>query len=68
MREAEARGWVATARVERAPICVWQTVIDVSDEVDASVIVCGTRGRNAAKHALLAVSSKPCYITATAPR
>jgi nucleotide-binding universal stress UspA family protein len=53
VREAETRGWVATARVERAPICVWQTVIDVADEVDASVIEYGTRGRNAAKRALL---------------
>jgi nucleotide-binding universal stress UspA family protein len=53
VREAEARGWTATARVERAPICVSQTVIDVADEVDASVIVCGSRGRNAAKRALL---------------
>ena len=53
MLEAEARGWRATARVERAPVCVWQTVIDVADEVDASVIVCGSRGRNAAKRALL---------------
>ena len=53
VREAEARGWVATGRVEKAPIGEWPTVIDVADEVDATVIVCGTRGRNAAKCALL---------------
>ena len=50
---AEQRGWDATARVEMAPICVWQTVVSVADELDASLIVCGARGRNAAKRALL---------------
>jgi len=50
---AEGRGWVATARVERAVEPVWQTVVWVAEEIDASLIVCGARGRNAAKRALL---------------
>ena len=50
---AEQRGWTAVARVENAPIAVWQTIVEVADGVDASLIVCGARGRNAAKRALL---------------
>ena len=50
---AEGRGWVATARVERAVEPVWQTVVWVAEEIGASLIVCGARGRNAAKRALL---------------
>lgn len=50
---ATSRGWPATGRVENASLAVWQTVVDVADELDASLIVCGARGRNAAKRALL---------------
>lgn len=50
---AEQHGWEATAQVENAPVCVWQTVVAVAEEIDASLIVCGARGRNAAKRALL---------------
>jgi nucleotide-binding universal stress UspA family protein len=50
---AEAAGWQATGRIELAPAAVWQTVVAVADEIDASIIVCGARGRNAAKRALL---------------
>jgi len=50
---ADARGWRATGRVENAPVAVWQTVIAVADELNASLIVCGARGRNAAKRTLL---------------
>ena len=50
---AERHGWVATARVERAVEAVWQTVVWVAEEIDAPLIVCGARGRNAAKRALL---------------
>ena len=34
-------------------MCVWQRVVEVADEIDASLIVCGARGRNAAKRALV---------------
>jgi nucleotide-binding universal stress UspA family protein len=50
---AEDHGWQATARVERARVCVWQRVVEVADEIDASLIVCGARGSNAAKRALV---------------
>lgn len=50
---AAGHGWVATARVERAVEPVWQTVVRVAEEIDASLVVCGARGRNAAKRALL---------------
>ncbi len=50
---AEVHGWDAIARVENAPVCVWQTIVAVADEIDAPLIVCGARGRNAAKRALL---------------
>ena len=50
---ATAHGWDATARSENAPMSVWQTIIDVADDVDASVIVCGARGMNALKRAVL---------------
>lgn len=50
---AEVHGWDATARVENATVCVWRTVVAVADEIDAPMIVCGARGRNAAKRAVL---------------
>ena len=50
---AERHGWEATARVERAVEPVWQTVVWVAEEINASLIVCGARGRNAAKRALV---------------
>ena len=50
---AETHGWSATGRVENAPVAIWQTVVAVADEIDAGLIVCGARGRNAAKRALL---------------
>jgi nucleotide-binding universal stress UspA family protein len=50
---ARQHGWEAVARVENARLTVWQTVVAVADEIDASLIVCGTRGRNALKRAVL---------------
>jgi len=43
---AERQGWEATARVERAVEPVWQTVVCVAEEIDASLIVCGALGLN----------------------
>ena len=45
--------WNAEARVENSATTVWQTVVEVVDEIDALLIVLGARGRNAAKRALL---------------
>lgn len=52
-RAAQARGWEAVARVESAELVVWRTVLDVADELDASLIVCGARGLNAIKRSIL---------------
>jgi len=38
---------------ERAEVTVWQAVIEVADEQDASVIVVGSRGRSAVRSAVL---------------
>jgi nucleotide-binding universal stress UspA family protein len=50
---ARSHGWRAIARVENARVNVWQTVVAIADEIDASLIVCGARGRNALKRAML---------------
>jgi nucleotide-binding universal stress UspA family protein len=50
---AGVRGWDAEPRAENAAMSVWRTIVDVAAEIDASVIVCGSRGRNAVKRAML---------------
>ena len=73
---ATQRGWEASARVENARVCVWRTLIEVADEIDAAVIVCGARGRNAAKRVLLGSvaeavlhhSHRPTLIAPEVPR
>src|SRR5579875_3124535 len=42
---ARSIGIDAEARVEEANGPVWQRIIAVADELDAGLIVCGTRGR-----------------------
>ena len=50
---ARNSGHHVTVRVEEAPAAAWAKIIDVANEVDARLIVCGTRGRGALKSALL---------------
>jgi nucleotide-binding universal stress UspA family protein len=50
---AREGGHTVTARVEEAPGAAWVKIIEVADEIDAGLIVCGTRGRGAVKTALL---------------
>lgn len=50
---ARESGYDATPRVEEAGNAVWRTIVDVADEIDAGLIVCGTRGRGTVKTALL---------------
>ena len=50
---ARQRGWDAQARAEQAEAAVWLTIIQAADEVDASLIVCGARGLNPVKRAIL---------------
>jgi nucleotide-binding universal stress UspA family protein len=72
---ARAAGHSATARVEEAQQAAWLKIIEVADEIDAGLIVCGTRGRGAVKtallgsvsHAVLTHSGRPVLI-APAPR
>jgi nucleotide-binding universal stress UspA family protein len=54
---ARAAGHTATARVEEADRAAWLKIIEVADEIDAGLIVCGTRGRGALKTALLGSES-----------
>lgn len=37
-------GLEAVARVEINPIAVWSSIVEVADEIDATLIVTGTRG------------------------
>ena len=55
---ARASGHTATARVEEAAQAAWMRIIEVADELDARLIVCGTRGRGALKNALLGSVSR----------
>jgi nucleotide-binding universal stress UspA family protein len=48
-----AAGHRATARVEEAQGAPWIKIIEVANEIDAGLIVCGTRGRGVLKTALL---------------
>jgi nucleotide-binding universal stress UspA family protein len=50
---ARGLGIPAEARVERSDSSVWRTILDVADELDAELIVIGTRGVTAVQSALL---------------
>jgi nucleotide-binding universal stress UspA family protein len=57
------------ARVERGDSSVWQTILDVADELDAELIVPGTPGVTAVESALLgSVSRRPPLRTPAAGR
>jgi nucleotide-binding universal stress UspA family protein len=43
-RVAREHGWGAESRLAMTRATPWRTIIDIADEVDASIIVCGTRG------------------------
>jgi len=58
VERARAAGYTATARVEEAQQAAWMKIIEVADEIDAGLIVCGTRGRGALKTALLGSVSR----------
>jgi nucleotide-binding universal stress UspA family protein len=50
---ARAAGHTATVRVEEVQRAAWIKIIEVADEIDAGLIVCGTRGRGSVRTALL---------------
>ncbi len=53
LRAAAAHGWKPTARVEQTDSTIWRTIVDVANEIDASIIVCGARGQNPVARAAL---------------
>ena len=50
---ARERGYDASARVARADVSVVGTIGEIAEEIDASLIVCGQRGRGAIRSTLL---------------
>ncbi|HTU95199.1 MAG TPA: universal stress protein [Solirubrobacteraceae bacterium] len=51
--EAQLRGFPVTTRQECNRSSIWQTILAVADEVDASLIVAGTHGSTAVQSGLL---------------
>jgi nucleotide-binding universal stress UspA family protein len=43
-RRAREHGWDAEPRLARAVTTEWRAIVDTADELDAGLIVCGTRG------------------------
>ena len=64
-------GYETTARTEEADTAVWRTIVDVADEIDAGLIVCGNRGRGPVRtallgsvsHAVLAHAGRPVLVS-----
>jgi nucleotide-binding universal stress UspA family protein len=50
---ARAQGLAVELRVERDVASAWRTILDVADEIDADLIVVGTRGHAAVQSDLL---------------
>ncbi len=72
---ARARGYSAIARTAEATESVAKTIEDVAEEIDASLIVCGQRGRGmvgsallgSVSHALAAHTKRPVLIAPQHP-
>ena len=68
--EARRRGYGAAARTAEGSETVAKTIVEVADEIDAGLIVCGQRGRGAigsallgsVSHALAAHTKRPVLI------
>lgn len=54
---ARKAGFEATARCESDSVAVWATIVEVADELDADLIVTGTRGLGGVKSFLLGSTS-----------
>jgi nucleotide-binding universal stress UspA family protein len=70
VQRAHARGYDASARVEQAMDSPGRLIVEIADELDARLIVCGRRGRGAVtsallgsvSHAVLAHAGRPVLI------
>jgi nucleotide-binding universal stress UspA family protein len=51
--EAQVRGFAVTTRQEPNRSSIWKTILDVANDVDASLIVAGTHGTTAVESGLL---------------
>jgi nucleotide-binding universal stress UspA family protein len=70
VEHAKARGYEATARVERSTEGAARSILEVADELDARLIVCGRRGLGmvastllgSVSHALITRSGRPVLV------
>ena len=53
LQQAAALGIEVQTRAERSRISVWQTILEVADELDSDLILAGTRGASAVEAELL---------------
>ena len=67
VERARSHGFEADARTERATEGAGRTIIQIADELDARLIVCGRRGRGAVTSALLGSVSHDVLAHAARP-
>lgn len=64
---ARTDGLTVDVRAQRDETSVRRRILDVADEIDAQLIVIGTRGRTAVRSALLGASRAPSCTTRSGP-
>jgi nucleotide-binding universal stress UspA family protein len=74
-RRAREHGWDAQPRLARADTTEWRSIVDVANEIDAGLIVCGTRGLGGLRglvlgsvsHAVLEHAGRPVLVAPAPP-